>query len=310
MTSLGPDQTTALRRLLIDTVEQPAPSRSPRRPLIPVLVAAPLTAILVVGFVLSGAGTPSASAADALRLAAGKTITVSDPVVGPGQYLRITTYAAYLAYEVDERGRYSAYLSPSSTEVFVPANPGSEWVQRTTAEPATAFFGSDSHAAYERDRAATLADGPVQVTRSMDGDFVHAAELGGAVPERTLPRQPEAALEFLRDTPDPSDIGALAYAAQLLRGGTMSAADRAVLYRALALLPGIRISDGEANLNGRTGIAFSLQSDVETPEIIVDPDTGEFIGERTLTRVTQDAVPAGTVSSYTAVSTDVVESAP
>jgi hypothetical protein len=152
MTSLGPDQTTALRRLLIDTVEQPIPSRSPRRPLIPVLVAAPLTAILVVGLVIDGTGASSASAADALRLAAGRTISVSDPVVGPGQYLRITTDAAYLAYEVDERGHYTAYLSPSSTEIYVPGDPGSEWVQRTTAEPATAFFGSASHAAYERDR--------------------------------------------------------------------------------------------------------------------------------------------------------------
>lgn len=311
MTSLGHDQTTALRRVLVETVEHPTPQRAPRGPLITGLVAIPLVAALV-GALVIGANGGSAQAAEALRDAADRTITVSDPIIGRGQYLKITTEAAYLAYESDEAGVYTAYLSPSVTELFVPADREREWVQRVTAEPATEFFGAASRAAAERDWAATVENGVVRVTRDSNGDFVHATELGGDIQDVTMPEDPKDALAFLHERPygDGTDSGALVYAAQLLREGTMTAPERSTLYRALAMLPRIRITDGNATLDGRRGIAFSLESDTTTPEIIVDPDTGLFIGERTLTRTAQDAIPAGTPESYTTVTTTVVDQAP
>lgn len=312
MTTLGPDQTATLRRILIDSVEHPAPGRTPRRLAIAGLVAVPLAAVLAIGGLVLGPRGDSAQAADALRDAAERTISVSDPVVGPGQYLKITTEAAYLAYEADEAGTYTAYLSPSLTEVFMPADPGQEWVQRVTAEPATEFFGAASRAAAKRDWATTVENGAVQITRDPNGDFVHAAELGGDTPPRAMPDDPREALAFLHDRPygDGTDAGALSYAAQLLREGTLTAPERSTLYRALAMLPGIRITDGNATLDGRTGIAFSLASTSTIPEIIVDPDTGLFIGERALIPSARDAIPAGTPESYTAVTTTVVEQAP
>lgn len=309
MTSLGTEQTSALRRILVDTVEA---KPRPRRSLLIALVAVPVAAALAVAVVVGGPSPQRAEAVEALRDAAAATITVSDPVVGPGEYLKISTEAAYLAYEVDADGDYTAYLSPSLTEVFVPAEAGTDWVQRVTAEPATEFYGEASRAAAERDWASTVEGGVVRIVRDPAGDFVHAAELGGAVPESELPADPEAALRYLHEQPygDGTDVGALAYAAQLLRTGTMTAPERSTLYQALALLPGIRITDGNATLTGRTGIAFSLDADVTTPEIIVDPATGQFIGERTFTPATQGAIPAGTAMEYTAVTTSVVSEAP
>jgi hypothetical protein len=312
MTNLGADQTTALRRLLIETVERPVSRPKPRRGLIVGLVAAPIATALIVSAVVLAPDPSRAEAAEVLRDAADRAITVSDPFVGPGQYLKITTEAAYLAYEVDADGNYTAYLSPNVTEVFVPADDGVEWVQRVTAEPAERFYGAASRAAAARDWASTLEAGLVQVTRDPAGDFVHAAELGGDVPTRALPDDPAEALAFLHKLPygDGTDIGALSYAAQLLRTGTLPAEDRSTLYRALALVPDIRITDHNATLDGRTGIAFSLESDTTTPEIIVDPTNGQFIGERSLTPAAQGAIPAHTAESYTAVTTTVVDEAP
>lgn len=90
----------------------------------------------------------------------------------------------------------------------------------------------------------------------------------------------------------------------------MAAVERSTLYRALALLSGIRITAGNATLNGRTGTAFSLDSDVSVPEIIVEPATGQFIGEGTLTRAVLGSIPAGTAETYSAVTITVVDSAP
>ncbi|MCJ1688459.1 hypothetical protein [Rathayibacter sp. VKM Ac-2927] len=314
MTSPGQDQTTALRRLLVETVEQstaPGPARA-RGALITGLVAVPLAAALVLGVVVLDPGAGSAEASEALRTAADATITVEDPIVGAGQYLKITTEAAYLAYEVDADGDYTAYLAPSITEVFIPADADTDWVQRVTAEPATAFYGEASRTAAERDWASTAQSGVVQTTKDPEGDFAHAAELGGEVTEEPLPTDPREALAALRRLPwgDGTDAGVLSGAAELLRSGMLAGAERSTLYRALAMIPGIRIADRSAVLDGRTGIAFSLDADVNVPEIVIDPTTGLFIGERTLTSSDQGAIPAGTAEQYTAVTTTVVDSAP
>ena len=318
MTYPDPTQTAALRGILIDTVEQTAShhararQRKVRTPLLAALIAAPVAATLAITAVVVGPGVASATAAEALRSAADVTITTSDPVVRPGQYLKVTTEAAYLAYESGADGQLTAYLSPSKTEVFIPSQTGQEWVQKVTAEPATKFYGSASHAAAERDWAETVRGSVVRVVRAANGDFAQADELGGEIADVPLPDTPEQALAFLHERPygDGTDAGALAYAAQLLREGTMPAHQRSVLYRALALLPGIRISDGKAVLDGRTGIAFSLNADAGGREIIIDPDTGRFIGERVLTTASNGAIPAGTDQEYTAVSTTVVDEAP
>lgn len=308
--SLETSQRDALRDILKHNAEQPIPRR-PHRVAIAAAIAGPVAiALVVVSVVVPGRAT--AQAAEILRQAADQTITTSDPVVETGEFLKITTDAAYLAYESAADGNLTAYLSPSITEVWVPAGTGDDWVQRVTAERATAFYGGSARAAAERDWKSTVAGGVVRTTRAANGEFVEVHELGGEVDLGDLPDSPQAALNYLHSGADPTDAGALAFAAQLLRDGTMKAAERAVLYDALALLPGIRITDDTAVLDGRTGVAFSLDpvGVLDRQEIIIDPTTGQFIGERELATADQGAVPAGTSVAYTAVTVEVVNSAP
>ncbi|AWB89009.1 hypothetical protein C2138_05145 [Salinibacterium hongtaonis] len=272
-------------------------------------------AIIAASVVLPGAG-PAAHAAEVLRAASEQTVEAADPIIAAGQYLKVTTEAAYFAGESDANGNITGYLAPSTTEVWVPGDNAQNWVQRVTSRPATEFFGQGAKEAAQRDWESALARGVVQVTRAANGEFVEVRELGGEVDLGDLPDTPPAALAYLRSGSgsgsDTSDEAALGFAAQLLWEGTMTASQRAVLYEAIALLPSIRITHDTAVLDGRTGTAFSVEPTGahDRLEIIIDPATGRYIGERQVTTTAMGAVPAGTTVSYTAVKTQVVNSAP
>ncbi|WP_123704035.1 hypothetical protein [Rathayibacter sp. PhB127] len=87
---------------------------------------------------------------------------------------------------------------------------------------------------------------------------------------------------------------------------------RASLYQAAALIPGVEFIEDQATLDGRTGTAIGR---VETnanfrQDIIIDPDTGLFIGERTTQLTAEDGIPADTITGWSAVTTTVVPDAP
>lgn len=54
---------------------------------------------------------------------------------------------------------------------------------------------------------------------------------------------------------------------------------RATIFRAVAQFPGLRAVEAK-DLAGRRGIAFGVASDVKWIEFIVDPATGEYLGDR------------------------------
>ena len=104
----------------------------------------------------------------------------------------------------------------------------------------------------------------------------------------------------------------MVYIADLLRTGLIPADLRAALYKAAALIPGVTVTDNQATLRGQTGVAIGRVEDVShmRQDIIIDPLTGQLIGERSvLTEGTGD-IPAGTVAGWTTIRTRVVDSAP
>jgi hypothetical protein len=92
-----------------------------------------------------------------------------------------------------------------------------------------------------------------------------------------------------------------AYATNLLRTGISPADLQASLYRALRLVPGLEVTDEAANLDGRVGTTMGVTDEHgRRVEAIIDPRTGEFIGERVI-----DA--DGVNETSTAVTTDGVD---
>ena len=80
-----------------------------------------------------------------------------------------------------------------------------------------------------------------------------------------------------------------------------------MLYQALTRLDGIDLTDRAANLDGRVGTAIGIDDGRFRQDIIIDPATGTFIGEREVLTDDVDGAPEGTTMSYTAVDTAVVD---
>ena len=286
-------------------------------------VVALIAGFLVIQTVPFGQAPPAASAAAAELNSAASKIGASDPPVRPGQFRYIGTHAWWMS--TTELGQQSfSYLAENLLETWVPADRSQEWLLHRKVTGARKWVqGTEAQA-----RAAGLAvetpGWPEGEWKARCGDFYAADEgkqpctLPGNWSNPTppwlagLPRDPQQLYDRLRaDAPrnKRGDAELLVYAADALRSGLIPADLRAALYRALARLPGLEITEQVANLDGRKGTAYGISDGDTRQEIIIDPVTGEFIGERETTARDLDGLKAGTVMSYASVTTAVVDRA-
>ena len=128
----------------------------------------------------------------------------------------------------------------------------------------------------------------------------------------TLPHDPAALYAKLKDltkhrgsTPPVM----FHFGIEILRAGQMPAQLRAQWYRALAKIPGIEVLAAETNLDGRTGVALGLADSHEIHQLIIDPATGAFIGERTIAGDQPDEpwIKPGTELGASAITTAVAD---
>jgi RNA polymerase sigma-70 factor (ECF subfamily) len=301
-----------------------SPTRFRRR----VLLASAAAALLVSGIVaadvvLPGQSGASAEAAEVLNNAAAATIQTSDPVVGPGQFLKIETTAVYGASSVAADGTQAAWLEKTGGQVYVPADRNGTWIWNREDRVPTTFFSEASKVAVAKMQKSLAKDaGPslVGIQRAPRGAFYGSEQtVINGIPltkVSSLPKDPRALLNFIQERtrgagPSP-EMEALMTIADTLRTGIISADVRASLYKAAALIPGVRVVDKQATLNGKTGVAIGIQSPDggARQEIIIDPATGLMIGEREVSLKATADFPAGTATAWTAVQTSVVSSAP
>ncbi|MET0237789.1 MAG: CU044_5270 family protein [Kibdelosporangium sp.] len=288
----------------------------PRRGRWAVAVAA--VVVLVAGFLAVqiipfGGRPPAASAASLALTSAADKITAADPPVRPGQYRYIAVHG-WVTGTLENFTR----LQESHGELWIPADPSQEWLDRGGPTGRyTWLVGNDADAtaagippvraqvSEQRARCGDFYPGPAGRPCAIPGSWQSPKPVWLA----ELPRDPQRLYDRL--AADTSGHGngesaLLDYAADTLRSGLVPADLRTALYRALAKLPGLEITDRSANLDGRTGIAFGMADGRVRHEIIIDPQTGGFIGERRTTIRDADGIKAGTVISHTSVSTAVV----
>lgn len=292
--------------------------------------ASAAAALLVAGLVVADVVRPggpgaTAEAAEVLNNAAAATIQTSDPVVGPGQYLKIDTTAVYAASvalgDPGTGGRSVEWLDKSSDHLYVPADHAAEWIWNREARIPTTFFSEEAKAEatkYQQSQSGNpLSTG--ELLRAPGGNFYGEPRLlfaGLPLQEgvKNLPRDPKALLDTIRQRgkqgrPEANTLKDIAAA---LRTGVVPADLRAALYKAAALIPGVTLVDRQANLDGKAGTAIGIEDpDRGTRmDIIIDPATGLLIGEREVALTAGETFPAGTATAWTAVQTSVVNSAP
>lgn len=303
------------------TAPIPLATRRRRRWPIPLAAAATVLA-LAIGGVLVGLPTIAPATAEArtvLERAAHSTIGAVDPPLRPDQYRYVTTRAWNLSTSVVGGKDFTA-LVESRSEVWVPADPTrdwllvrgetgeSKWLKGTEAAARAAGVPIDGAQPAERITAPCgrfYSGGVDSCTGPGAWQVPTPAFLAG------LPRDPAQLLARLeRDAPDNSRGRAelLVYVADLLRSPMLVPADlRSALYLALARIDGLTVTPGAVDLDGRSGTALGIDDKQSRQEIIVDPATGEFIGEREVLLPSATYLPPGTVTSYSSVRATVVD---
>ena len=312
---LSEDQITRMRENVLERVTPSKRVRVPRRRIAiglsgALVIAAAATIIAIVPSI-SPMGTSSAAAA-ALHSAALATIESSDPVVQPGQYLRVDTNSVYIAYGHSESGQSETWLNPTSGVLYIPSDPRGTWVwERHNLQPTTFFGkGTDAGMDYFNNKNPNLNG----VFRAKNGDFY-----GGRAENYhfdSLPRDPAKLRDYFYNAyaggSSSVDEDVWVRMTDMLRSGTVPADLRASMYRTIALIPGVTLVDSEATLDGKSGIAIGRSEAGRNSrvDIIIDPTTGLLIGEREVALAEQGDIPANTVIGWSAVTTIVVDITP
>ncbi|MGV8882533.1 MAG: CU044_5270 family protein [Rhodoglobus sp.] len=311
---------TAGRAALFNTINGVEPARRTRRRGVKIaglsaLGAGALTIALVATNVVGlpdWRGGAEPAAAEVLHNAALATIETSDPVIGPGQFLRLATTAMGAAGFPSDTGRTN-FLWIVSDELYIPANRDEDWVWDRHPLELYGTFGPESEAVVKA--SIDASEGTEELLRAPAGGFY-----GGNTDARDgllegLPRDPVQLLNHIREitvgqSHSPDDA-AMTFIVERLQTGAVPADLRAAFYNAAALIPGVTITEKQATLNGQTGIAIGRdEANLERQEIIIDPESGMYIGRRQLTLSGYDDVPAGTVTGWSTITATVVDSAP
>ena len=260
----------------------------------------------------NGSGGPepkigSAVAAEALSQAASKT---GDVVLQPGQflYVRDRTIVSSMAGRDDDHIDY-AYTQDETYETWVPADQGQTWEHRRTSSGRKTWLkGSPADLDQDIPDPMVLGDwkakgGAPWGTDIPPATFFHPTPAYLAA----LPRDPKQLYEKLRaDAAGDQGIELFRQIRSGLDTGLIPADLRKAAYQALAYLPNLEVVGQDKDLDGRPGEAFGLVDGKTLSEIIIDPNTGEYLGSRDVLVKDMDGMKAGTVLGSSTLTTKVV----
>jgi len=315
---------TSIDRVLPTADAAAAPGYSRRR-WIRVALGAGIAAVLVtVGLLIPSFITQhskpvnTAEAIGALKQAAAAALGATDEPVAPGQYRYIETHAWNTVFS-----GHNIFQDETLSEIWVPANPDDptkDWMlDRRPTGNRVWIEGTEEQARDDGTSTDPLDTGVSLQATAPCGNFYGPGPCPrpGLWQDPTpsfladLPRDPARLYERLQaDAPGNGRANAelLVYAADALRTGLVPADLRAALYQTLTRLDGVDLVERAVNLDGRVGTAIGIDDGQFRQDIIIDPATGAFIGEREVLTGDYDGAPDGTTFSYTAVSTAVVDS--
>ncbi|MEV6641505.1 CU044_5270 family protein [Amycolatopsis sp. NPDC051371] len=268
-----------------------------------------------------------ASVQQALDKAADKIHVTGEAPIPAGKFRYTETRGWYL---VASKERQFAFLAEELRQTWQPSDFDSEWLLKIGQT------GNKQWLVGNEQTPTTEGQSKNEIRQS--GEW---RARGGQFPEKALifagrgagkwsaptkqqladlPRDPQQLYDLMLKDPflanKPRGGGVLAVAATLLKTGVVPADLKEAVYRAVAKIPGLKITAQVANLDGRKGVALGVTPPDGTHlyEIIVDCDTGEFIGERT-TQLTPggdagiEGIKADTVTSYSSVHTAITDQA-
>ncbi|MGW5746102.1 CU044_5270 family protein [Amycolatopsis sp. NPDC003861] len=307
------DLTAARARLLAELDAEPAVPLRRRRLALPIAaVAAGVAAVTVVvvqqrppapgpaaappATTVATATAPDVrllSAVQVLTRAADLTVGATDQPVGPGQFRYVAEHTWVQRGVQTGDGTGYTYLWEQEIDRWIPANENDVWQETRKILHTGKFLGGSVPQSQAPEPELTATDQGQWQGRC--GDFFPKAKPAKKCGDATdwdspafyaaLPHDPAALyakLQQLTKGRGSTPSAMFHFGIEILRAGQMPAALRAQWYRALAKIPGITVLAASTNLDGRTGVALGLDDRHEIRQLIIDPATGGFIGERTI----------------------------
>lgn len=212
-----------------------------------------------------------------------------------------------------------SYVADVTYQTWIPADVTQEWLEKRIPGAAK-LIGSSMPAAEVP--AYQPSDTDTGERRGACGDFFpksqpkkvcgDATDSGQPAFYANLPRDPDQLLAWLKNYTSqrgssPSTM--FHFGIQFLNSGIIPADLRGPLLRAMSKIDGVKVVEEATTPDGRNGLALGLESDQERRDLIVDPDKGEIIGERTVAKAQADYpwIKAGTVTSSVSVTTKVAD---
>jgi len=293
-----------------------------RRPVVPLAAAG--TALVLLGGALAVRGEEPGPKGHVVHVMPNRSVEVLDRAAegvwrqrelrpAPGQYLVFETESMASAEgAVGEDGAYGRYLHRGRRKVWMPVQGRSlDAVVVDTVLPARRFPGYPLPATAPRTtrtgRPERLVDFD-QRPEHLRTDYAYLSR---------LPTDPQGMYRHLYTglgEGEEAHRQAWSRVCDLLCQAYMPAAQRAALFRAAGAIPGVTVVRNAEDGIGRKGVAAARVDRLtgERREYVFDPETYDFLGERS---VVVDAAaagaPVGTVVSYSVVlKADVSDSAP
>lgn len=247
---------------------------------------------------------PIASAAEQLNAAADRVTPGPVDSIRPGQYRYLATRSWNLLTTTDPRTVYLgpggkkdlpplAFFAEFIEQTWVPADvPNSMcWVQNTRTDKERWIIGDKQAARAAGWNVVDDQNHPMDDQRCYFEDEWGNGRWGARPGPQFLaglPRDPTQLYNRLRSdnisnfSVDQPDVAVLFAVGHMLWSGILPPDLRVALLRALAMMPGLQVTQQVAELDGRTGTAFGVSRAGVISEVIIDTATGEFIGERTV----------------------------
>ena len=294
----------------------------PRRPrwAVRVVIAASLaagaTAIALVapGERQSRLGTPEASAAGTLRLAAKSQNGGLPRPLRPGEFFYVRTKTAWgMGGDVD--GAYTV-IQPAIRESWVAVDGARRW--RTRPDGPIRFPGVRDRERWEAAGSpGTGGRSDYRVGPPRKGPFYLAAQQMTYAELLDLPRDAESLYQRLRAGAVECQCGhsvdheTFVIVGDLMRENPIPVDLEAALLRAAALIPGIKLIARERDVAGRVGVGVAVEYAGHRSVLIFDRETYELLGEneRLLERKNYvDGDPGELISGSAVIESGVVDS--
>ncbi|WP_430335893.1 CU044_5270 family protein [Rhodococcus sp. ACT016] len=257
------------------------------------------------------AADPTRMTVDALLLASSEKLA-STPSTRAA-FTFVEEHAWWMSSGDGEYGTF-AYLGENILQTWIPADTNDEWLQRRSVSPHRQWVVGNEEIAGKSALGPGWPEGEFRGRRGQffpsAGDDAVPASFANPSAEYLdgLPDDPTALYEKLR-AESGSDAQLLSDVASGLRSGLVSNHVTSNIYRALIALQTLEVTDGQANLDGRIGTGVGVVNDGRRTEIIIDPVTGEFIGQRVVTLDGYDDIPPGTAVEFSSVTRLAVDAA-